>query len=144
MDEKRFHSSAHAVHDLHVHLVFTPKYRRRVMTVRVTELLMEVFEEVCGNMGCVLTAAETDGDHAHLLIRYPPKVSVSQLVRVLKTNSAARVREQHWPEVERALRGNHFWSPSYSASSAGGAPLEVVKAYVQNQQAPGRIRRKHP
>jgi putative transposase len=143
MNERRFQSGAHSVHDLHAHLVFTPKYRRQVMTDRVTAALRDAFTEVCAHLGCELTAFETDGDHAHLLIRYQPKISVSQLVSALKSTSSARVRGQHWPEVDRALRGNHFWSPSYSAVSAGGAPLAVVKAYVENQQAPGRVRRTH-
>ena len=85
-----------------------------------------------------LDAFETDHDHAHLLVTYPPKVAMSRLVMSLKTISSMRVRSHGWPEVTKALRGDHFWSPSYAVVSCGGAPLDVVKAYVENQQSPNR------
>ena len=116
------------------------------MTDRVRDSLRESFGEVCGRFGATLDAFETDRDHAHLLVSYPPKVSLSVLVGRLKAVSAMRVREKNYPEVKRALWGDHFWSPSYAAVSCGGAPLEIIKKYVENQQspnrAPGRPRRR--
>lgn len=140
MDENwhNWRTGRHVVYDLHAHIVLTPKYRRKVMTPRVAELLGQVFEEVCGRFECTLEAFETDRDHAHLLISYPPKVQLSKLVMGLKTNSSKQVREQHWPEIEQALWGEHFWSPSYCIASAGGAPLAIVKQYVENQGKPRR------
>lgn len=126
------------VYRLHAHIVLTPKYRRRVMTGRVAADLRASFEEVCGRFDASLDAFETDRDHAHLLVTYPPKVALSRLVMSLKTISSMRVRSHGWPEVTRALRGDHFWSPSYAVVSCGGAPLDVVKAYVENQQSPNR------
>lgn len=126
------------VYRLHAHIVLTPKYRRKVMTERVTADLRSSFEEVCGRFDVTLDAFETDRDHAHLLVTYPPKVALSRLVMSLKTISSMRVRAHGWPEVTRALRGDHFWSPSYAVVSCGGAPLDVVKAYVESQQSPNR------
>lgn len=128
------------VYQLHAHIVLTPKYRRHVMTPRVTDSLRDSFTEVCGRYETELTAFETDGDHAHLLVSYPPKVALSKLVMSLKTISSMRVRAEKWPEVTQALWGDHFWSPSYAVVSEGGAPLEVVKKYVENQQSPTRKR----
>lgn len=68
--------------------------------------------EVCGRFDTTLDAFGTDGDHAHLLVTYSPKVALSRLVMSMKTLSAMRVRAKKWPEVENALWGNHFWSPS--------------------------------
>lgn len=56
----------------------------------------------------------------------------------LKTNSSKRVREQNWQEVRVTLWGDHFWSPSYCIVSCGGAPLEIIKRYIQDQQKPNR------
>ncbi len=56
----------------------------------------------------------------------------------LKTISSMRVRAQHWSEVRKALWGDQFWSPSYCAVSWGGAPLDVIKAYVEGERAPNR------
>jgi len=128
----------HVVYRLHAHIVLTPKYRRKVMTDRVAADLRSSCEEVCGRLGVSLDAFEVDQDHAHLLVTYPPKVALSRLVMSLKTISSMRVKAHGWPEVTRALRGGHFWSPSYAVVSCGGAPLDVVKAYVENQGSPNR------
>ena len=108
------------------------------MTDRVSADLRSSFEEVCGRFDVSLDAFETDQDHAHLLVTYPPKVALSRLVMSLKTISSMRVGAHGWPEVARALRGDHFWSPSYAVVSCGGAPLDVVKAYVESQKSPNR------
>jgi putative transposase len=126
------------VYQLHAHIVLVPKYRRKVMSERVSALLREAFLEVCAHFDATLEEFETDEDHAHLLVTYPPKVALSVFVNALKTNSSRRVREQHWKEVTRALWGKHFWSPSYAVVSCGGAPLETIKEYIRNQQAPNR------
>ena len=128
----------HVVYRLHAHIVLVPKYRKKVMTKRVAESLRGSFAEVCSRYEASLDAFETDRDHAHLLVSYPPKVALSKLVMSLKTISAYRIRQENWPEVARALWGDHFWSPSYAVVSCGGAPLEKVKEYIDNQQAPNR------
>ena len=128
----------HVVYRLHAHIVLVPKYRRKVMTPRVTAELSAALSEVCKHFGATLDAFETDQDHARLLVSYPPKVALSRLVMSLKTNSSRRIRSQGWPEVARALWGEHFWSPSYAVVSCGGAPLDIVKAYIAGQQSPNR------
>ncbi|MCW3783877.1 IS200/IS605 family transposase [Defluviimonas salinarum] len=136
-----FRAGRHVVHLLHAHLVLTTKYRRRAIeTGRVRALLGETMAAACGDMGAELLACEADGDHVHLLVAYPPQLALSRLVNVLKGVSSRRLRQQGWPEVRRCLWGEAFWSPSYCVVSCGGAPLDVVKAYVESQNAPGRIR----
>jgi putative transposase len=103
-----------------------PKYRRKVITERVGTELGEAFAEVCERF-------ETGRDHAHLLVTYPPKVALSKLVMSRKTISSMRDRSHSWPEVTRTLRGEHFWSPSNAVVSCGGAPLEVIRRYVEMQ-----------
>ena len=138
MDDWR--NGRHVVYKLHAHIVLTPKYRRKVMTERVSADLRDSFVEVCGRYGATLDEFETDQDHAHLLVSYPPKVSLSTLVMSLKTISSMRVRAHGWEEISRALWGDHFWSPSYAVVSCGGAPLETVAEYIRNQQSPNRKR----
>src|SRR5690606_25095228 len=84
---------------------------------------------------------EADGDHVHLLLNYPPQLAISTLVNALKGVSSRRLRQQGWPEVRNVLWGKAFWSPSYCVVSCGRAPLEIVKAYVETQNAPDRDRR---
>jgi putative transposase len=128
----------HVVYRLRAHVVLTPKYRHKVMSRRVTSLLRNAFTEVCARHEATLNDFEVVTDHADLLITYPPKVALSTLVMSLKTISSHRIRQQHWPEVTRALRGEHFWSPSYAVVSCGDAPLDIVKAYVESQKSPNR------
>ncbi|PDW85065.1 IS200/IS605 family transposase [Helicobacter pylori] len=77
-----------------------------------------------------------ESDHVHLLINYPPKVSVSKLVNSLKGVSSRLTRQHHFKSVEASLWGKHLWSPSYFAGSCGGAPLEMIKQYIQDQETP--------
>lgn len=126
------------VYDLHAHIVLVPKYRKDPITPRVRELLVDTAREVCQRRGATLDEADGEADHLHLLISYPPKVALSELVGSIKTNTSKRVREQHWPEVARAMWGDHFWSPSYFVASTGGAPLERVAEYVRSQRNPNR------
>ncbi|MBT1162128.1 IS200/IS605 family transposase [Bifidobacterium sp. SO1] len=137
-----WHTGRHVVYDLHAHIILVTKYRRQVMTPRVSQLMKATLLEVCERFECTLDAFETDRDHAHLLVTYPPKTQLSTLVMSMKTNTSKRLREQHWPEIKQALWGKHFWSPSYCVVSCGGAPLEIVKQYVENQQKPNRKYRK--
>jgi putative transposase len=122
------------VHHLAVHLVFVVKYRRKVISNRVRELLSASFQDTGLRLGCQIQAVDGEADHIHLLVRYPPSLSVSRLVLALKSNSARKVREARLPVVQRKLWGAHFWSPSYFASSTGGANLETVKAYIEAQR----------
>lgn len=133
-DASELRSGRHVVFNLHAHLVFVPKYRRRVITERVFVVLREAWESVCVDFGGELRETNYEPDHAHLLVTYPPKVSISALVNSLKGVSARRLRAAALPEVEDKLWGPHFWSPSYCAVSCGGAPLEVVQRYVQQQR----------
>jgi putative transposase len=116
------------------HLVFVPKYRRSVISERVFAVLRESWETVCRDFEGELREAGYEADHVHLLVAYPPKVALSALVNSLKGVSARRVKAAGFPEVQRKLWGPHFWSPSYCALSCGGAPLEIVKHYVQTQR----------
>jgi putative transposase len=75
-----------------------------------------------------------DTDHVHLLVEFPPKLALSRLINSLKGVSARRLRAAALPEVRDKLSGVHFWSPSYCAVSCGGAPLEIIKRYVEQQR----------
>lgn len=129
-----FRSGRHVVFSLQVHLVFVPKYRRAVITDRVFSVLHAAWEQVCRDFECELRETGWESDHVHLLVGYPPKVALSRLVNSLKGVSARRVRAADLPEVRGKLWGAHFWSPSYCAVSCGGAPLETVKRYIEQQR----------
>ncbi len=117
-----------------MHLVFIPKYRPAVITERVFSILRIAWEQVCQDFGCELRETGWESDHVHLLVGYPPKAALARLVNSLKGVSARRLRAADLPEVRKKLWGEHFWSPNYCAVSCGGAPLEVVEAYVKKRR----------
>lgn len=126
-------AGAHVVYKLVAHLVFIPKYRRKVLTDRVFAEIQAAWLETCTYHECEVLEANFEPDHVHLLVAYPPKVQLSALVQRLKGLSARRVRAKRFPEVTGILRGPAFWSASYCIVSCGGAPLEIVKAYIRGQ-----------
>ena len=95
-----------------------------------------IFEKVCKDFEAELIECDGESDHVHLLINYPPKVSVSKLVNSLKGVSSRKVRQQKFKSVDSKLWGDSLWSPSYFAGSCGGASLEVVKQYIESQETP--------
>ena len=132
------------VSGLHYHLVFVTKYRRRPITGRVREFLRAVLAKVCADFGGTLDEMDGEADHVHLLVSMPPKVAPAILVNCLKGVSSRHLRRQRFPEVRRALWGEHFWSPSYFISSAGGATLAKLRAFIQQQRTPSAALRPGP
>ena len=121
---------------LHVHLVFVTKYRRDVFSKTILNDLKETFNSVCQDFEAELVEFDGEDDHVHLLINYPPKVSIVKLVNSLKGVSSRMIRKKNYPSIKAKLWGNMLWSPSYFAASCGGAPLEIIKQYIQQQDTP--------
>lgn len=125
----------HCVFNLHVHLVFVTKYRRKVFTQIILDSMRGIFEEVCRDFGAELLEFEGEPDHVHLLVHYPPKVAISKLVNSLKGVSSRHLRRR-FPELERWYWKRMLWSPSYFAGSCGGAPIAIIRQYIEYQKTP--------
>lgn len=123
----------HCVFNMHVHLVFVTKYRKKVLQDVHISSLKDLFSSVCEKFEATLVECNGEEDHIHLLIEYPPKVAISRLVNNLKTVSSRMLRKEY-PELQKKYFKNALWTPSYFAASCGGAPLEIVKKYVQSQR----------
>ncbi|SIO09038.1 IS200/IS605 family transposase [Nitrosomonas cryotolerans] len=124
------------IFNLHVNLVFVTKYRRDVLSGRVLIDLEEIFKNVCLDFEAELVEFNGEHDHIHLLVNYPPKIAISNLVNSLKGVSSRLIRKKNYPEIKNKLWGNMLWSPSYFAGSCGGAPLSIIKQYIEQQQRP--------
>jgi REP-associated tyrosine transposase len=98
-----FRSGRHCVFALHVHLVFVAKYRRKVFTRRVLKELETIFSDVCNDFEAKLIEFNGENDHVHLLVHYPPKMTISKLVNSLKGVSGRLLRRKGFPEVKNAL-----------------------------------------
>ena len=133
---KDIRSGRHCVFMMHVHLVFVTKYRRGVFTREILDDLKPIFASVCANFEAELVEFDGEDDHVHLLVNYPPKLAVSSLVNSLKGVSSRLIRKRGYPSLQRKLWGGSLWSPSYFAGSCGGAPISVLRQYIENQRTP--------
>ena len=126
----------HVVFMLHAHLVFVTKYRRAVFTRSMLLRMREIFSAVCNDFECELEEFEGEADHVHLMVNYPPKVQLSKLVNSLKGVSSRYLRRDFPDQIEKYYWKGVLWSPSYFAGSCGGAPLSIIREYIQGQQSP--------
>lgn len=126
----------HCVFNLHVHLVFVTKYRRNVFTKNILDALKLLFESVCLDIKAELIEFDGEDDHVHLLVNYPPKLPISVLVNSLKGVSSRMIRKLNFPDIQKKLWGDALWSPSYFAGSCGGAPISIIRQYIENQRTP--------
>ena len=137
-DPRDYRRGRHVVFRLQAHLVLVTKYRKGPITDRVRELLEAEARSTCERFEVQVLEVDGEADHLHLLIDYPPKVSLSKLVGAIKTNTSRSVRAQDWPEVRSVLWGEHFWSPSYFIESVGTNTRERIAEYIRNQRKPSR------
>lgn len=135
-DTSDYRRGRSVVYALHAHLVFVTKYRRRVLDEAATSCLRDIFAKVCADFGAELKACDGEDDHVHLLVEYPPMVLLPTLVNSLKGVSSRLLRQQR-PDIVRRYWKNVLWSPSYFAASCGGAPLDIIRRYVEQQRKTG-------
>ncbi len=126
----------HCVFNMHVHLVFVAKYQREVFDKAAVNRLRELFAKVCGDFEAMLVDMDGERDYVHLLVNYPPKVSVSALVNSLKGTSSRILRKERPDIAKRFYYKGVLWSPSYFASSCGGAPISIIRQYIEQQATP--------
>lgn len=121
------------VFQLHVHLVFVTKYRKDVFTKETLLELKDIFISVLNDFEASLVEFNGENDLVHLLVTYPPKFAISSIVNCLKGVSSRLIKKKRHPCIVNALYGNSLWSPSYFASSCGGASLKIIREYIEKQ-----------
>lgn len=129
MDEVR--SNNNVVYRCTYHVVWCPKYRRNVIGGRVETRLKEIIREVCAERDAPIVELETMPDHVHLLVTVDPQYGIHRLVKQIKGRSS-RLLRQEFPHLRSRLPT--LWTNSYFVATVGGATLEVVKHYVENQR----------
>ncbi|MGB3266841.1 MAG: IS200/IS605 family transposase [Microcoleus sp.] len=129
----QFRKERHSITNLLIHLVCVTKYRSPVFTAKSLVLVEESFREVSQKMDFQILEFNGETDHIHVLIEYPPKLSISGIVNALKGVSSRRYGQAGHP---KPYNKDALWSPSYFASSVGGAPIEILKQYIKEQEKP--------
>ncbi|MBB6669440.1 IS200/IS605 family transposase [Cohnella nanjingensis] len=122
----------HSVFLLNYHLILCIKYRRKVITNTISEYAKGVFERIGENYHITVSEWNHDNDHIHVLFKAHPNTELSKFVNAYKSASS-RLIKKDFPAVTEQLWKEYFWSKSYCLVTVGGAPLEVLKTYIENQ-----------
>ena len=115
------------------HLVWIPKYRRKVLTTEVEKATKELIAECCERHELTLLALETDQDHVHVFISAPPRFSPAEIANLLKGSSSRSLRER-FPHLKRVCGKEHLWTQSYYVGTAGSVSAETIRRYIMECQ----------
>jgi putative transposase len=126
-----YKSNNNVVYSCKYHVIWCPKYRRPVLVKGVDTRLKEIIQQVCTECSAELFTLEVMPDHVHLLVEIDPQYGIHRLVRQIKGRSS-RLLRQEFPRLRSRLPT--LWTNSYFVSAVGGAPLEVLKQYIEQQK----------
>lgn len=133
LNHMQFSTGAHCVYK--AHLIFVVAYRRKAISSRVLQRLIENFSHVYQREQSELLECSGERDHVHRLISYPPKLCLSELIRKLKAISSLKIRREFNCEIRHLLWDKPFWTKSYCVISVGdGATTEIIEQYIRNQR----------
>jgi putative transposase len=122
----------HSVFRLYYHLVLVIKFRRKVIDVVISNRLKEIFEYVSPNYNITLQEWNQDKDHVLILFKAHPNSELSKFINAYKSASSRLIKKEY-QQIRESLWNEYFWSRSFCLLTAGGAPIEVIKRYIENQ-----------
>ncbi len=129
-----YRSSNHSKYLLKFHVIFVCKYRRKLLVGGIGSDMKRILSDIAEASDFDIDIAESDKDHVHLLISYPPKLSPLSIVRRLKQVSTRRIHELHGSSLRKVFyREQTFWTDGYFVSSIGDVSQETVRKYIENQ-----------
>jgi len=126
----------HSVFLLYYHLVLVTKYRRKVIDDIISNRLKEIFEKIQDNYNITLQEWNHDKDHVHILFKAHPNSELSKFINAYKSASSRLIKKE-FPEIKEQLWKEYFWSRSYCLLTTGGAPIEIIKKYIESQGEKG-------
>jgi putative transposase len=119
-----------------LHFLFVTKYRKKVINLPILERIREIFASVCIKTNCILLEFSAESDHVHLLVDFHPDNNISDFTSSLKSASSRIIRKEFNEHVDKFYYKPLFWSSSYYVASSGGAPIEKLKQYIKEEDAP--------
>ncbi len=125
--------TSHVQYDIEYHIVWTTKYRYKILNGKIAERVRELIRQSCNSMDVTIIKGAIGKDHVHVLVSCPPSISVSKLVQQLK-GKTSRVLLSEYRELKKRYWGQHLWSIGYFVRSVGSVTNETIKDYFENQQ----------
>lgn len=129
---EQYDHNQHSVYLLYYHLIMVVKYRRKVIGSEISERGKEIFEYIGDKYGISLEEWNHDEDHVHVMFRAKPSTEISKFINAYKSASSRLLKKEH-PGIRKKLWKEAFWSQSYFLMTAGGAPIEVIREYIETQ-----------
>ena len=122
----------HSVFLLYYHLILVVKYRRNVFDDDMSDYARDIFAKIAPDYNITLLEWDHDGDHVHVMFKAQPNSELSKFINAYKSASSRLIKKE-FPAVKKKLWKQHFWSQSFCLLTAGGAPIEVIKEYIESQ-----------
>ena len=129
-----FRRAAHAAYDTAYHLVWSPKYRKKILVGALHVRVEQMFREIADSYDITIDEMEVSPDHVHVFCSFPPRSSIAQVVSMFKSLSARAVFRE-FPQVKRQVWGGEFWEDGYFARTVGDkVTAEVMRKYIQRHK----------
>ena len=125
--------SSHVQYDIEYHIVWTTKYRYRVIVGKIAERARKLVIQSCNSMNVNIIKGSIGKEHIHLLVSCPPSLSVSKLVQQLK-GKTSRTLQIEFNELRKRYWGRHLWASGYFCRSVGTVTRNIIKEYIENQE----------
>jgi len=136
MKQEHWVSTRGCVYNVYYHMVWSTKYRKKVLVGRVEEKLKGLHRQIAAEHSFDLISQEVMPDHVHLFISAPPKIAPANIVKIIKGTTARKLFLQ-FPELKKKLWKGHLWNPSYYLGTAGDVSKETIKKYIELQKEGG-------
>lgn len=128
-----YRRGAHTVYEIHLHLVWTTKYRKPILSGEVATRVRDLVREICGAHEVKIMKGHVSKDHVHLLVSIPPQVTISRLLQWLKGKTAHKIMME-FAHIKKHYWGQHMWARGYFCCSTGNVTDEIIAQYIANQQ----------
>ena len=125
--------SSHTQYDIQYHIVWTTKYRYKILKGKVAERLRELIRQGCEAKGMTIIQGSIGKEHVHMLVSCPPSISVAQMLQYLKGRSS-RLLQKEFKKLKKKYWGQHLWVPGYFCRTVGTVTEEMIKEYIKNQK----------
>ena len=132
---ERYNKTSHAVYDIKYHVIWTTKYRYKILGGKISRRLRELIRQGCAARNIAIVSGNISKDHVHLLLSCPPSIAPSKAVQYLKGRSS-RLLQEEFPELKKRYWGQHLWGRGYFCATVGSVTEETIKSYIENQDAP--------
>ncbi|MDO8511836.1 MAG: IS200/IS605 family transposase [bacterium] len=127
-----YRTTTHSKYDLKVHLVWVPKYRKRILIGEVGIYIRDLIRQICTELDVEIINGKLAPDHVHLFLSYPPYLSISELAQKIKGKSSYKILA-NFSHLRKTFWGRHFWARGYFAASSGNVTDEMIQAYIEQQ-----------